>query len=432
MITNSDDNSSTNLDNIISDLNRISLSDNIMAPPEINFQLMKLHVDTVPTYDGDQTTLEIFISSCDHLFTTFSSSDPLINSYLVRVVIGKLVGRAQILVATRAELNTWPLIKSALRSCFGDQRNLDCLEQDLILLRPQRNESPLDFGRRIQVTRSKLSTKINSLSALEMPETTKAVYLKQYDSLALKTFIRGLTGSLRSIIRLQNPRSLEIAMNLVIEEQNFHYTQNLTYHNNRSPQPQMNNKKPQSPFNNTPQYPQKNFFHHQTYQKPNFYEPTHQIQNKQYQTPNFHQPHNNTNFNSTNKTQNFPSQPINVNPRPVQSKYLTNSQVFGTPKNVFKPTGQLPKDKPEPMSTTSRNPTIRSHFNNNQTRNFHSEELYHVENNFYHNSDLSEPSTSSINNDYYPQDSDTDNDLTQSLTNDDQNFPLNADSYQKT
>jgi hypothetical protein len=37
--------------------------------------------------------------------------------------------------------------------------------------------------------------------------------------MALKTFIRGLTGTLQSIIRFRDPKSLETAMNLVVEEQ---------------------------------------------------------------------------------------------------------------------------------------------------------------------------------------------------------------------
>jgi hypothetical protein len=81
------------------------------------------------------------------------------------------------------------------------------------------NESPLNFGQRIQTVRSQLSAKVNSLSVLEMSDATKTIYLKQYDNMALKTFIRGLTGTLQNIIRLRDPKSLETAMNLVVEEQ---------------------------------------------------------------------------------------------------------------------------------------------------------------------------------------------------------------------
>jgi hypothetical protein len=289
MSTDSDTDSSIELDHLIDKIKHLRIPNHIMAPNNestFNLQLIKLHVDTVPQYDGNLTTLEIFISSCDHLFNTFGT-DPTIASYLLRVVIGKLTGRAQALVATKTELNSWPLIKRTLRSCFGDQRNIDCLEQDLIFLRPFKNESPLNFGQRIQTVRSQLSAKVNSLSVLEMSDATKTIYLKQYDNMALKTFIRGLTGTLQSIIRLRDPKSLETAMNLVVEEQNFQYTQHPPSQINRlTPQIQMHERKPPQPsFNNTPHFTPTNIslpYHMHNNQTPQ--RPSHN-QNQQFNRP---------------------------------------------------------------------------------------------------------------------------------------------------
>lgn len=78
----------------------------------------------------------------------------------------------------------------------------------------------------------------------------------------------------------------------------------------------------------------------------------------------------------------FPNQPINVQSRPIKH-FPTNPQVFGKPKNVFQLTGQKPTNEPEPMSTTSRNPTIRqsarNQFLRSGRRNFISKELYQIE-----------------------------------------------------
>jgi hypothetical protein len=169
-----------------------------------NYQLLKLYVDTIPNYNGDPNTLEIFINACDNLFTNFGNNQDL-QSYLIRAIISKLTDRALILIGTKTELKNWPLVKNALRLSFGDQRNLDCLEQDLITSCPFRNEHPLDFGKRVQLIRSRLAAKLNTLTEIEMPSITKAVYMKQYDQLAQKTFIRGLPGNLQSIVRLRNP-----------------------------------------------------------------------------------------------------------------------------------------------------------------------------------------------------------------------------------
>ncbi|KAF2890662.1 hypothetical protein ILUMI_15511 [Ignelater luminosus] len=92
----------------------------------------------------------------------------------------------------------------------------------------------------------------------------------------------------------------------------------------------------------------------------------------------------------------FPSQPINIQPKPVQQKFYTNQQVFGKPKNVFKPRQNVPYNKPTPMSVSTNsfrpqnNQTPmsisnkitgkQSYFQNyRQKRNFISKELFETE-----------------------------------------------------
>lgn len=68
------------------------------------YQLLKLYVDTIPNYNGNPTTLEIFIFSCNYLFSAYGNfNDPLLNNYLIRVVIGKLIDQVQSLIATRSK-----------------------------------------------------------------------------------------------------------------------------------------------------------------------------------------------------------------------------------------------------------------------------------------------------------------------------------------
>ena len=49
------------------------------------------------------------------------------------------------LIGSRIELKTWNEVKRALQLSFGDQRNVDCLIQDLIVLKPFKNKSPYNF-----------------------------------------------------------------------------------------------------------------------------------------------------------------------------------------------------------------------------------------------------------------------------------------------
>nr|CAI5833259.1 unnamed protein product [Callosobruchus analis] len=313
----------------------------------ITLQMLKMFVDTVPSFNGNSDTLPSFISSCDYMFNTFTTTDQTIQNYLIRVVQTKLVGRAQLLVGCRTELTSWSSIKSALEQCFGDNRSLECLEQDLFLAAPLKNEPPMDFGKRLQVLRSSLAQK---LTLSEPSSVIRTAMLKQYEGVCLRAFIRGLPGPLQTIIRLKNPDSLERALTYVVEEQNFQYTQNIFK---------------QRPNNfNTPRFPSQQF---QPFNNNIRFQPPVQQSQQTFQS-----------------AQNFPSQPINIQTVPVQRHFPTNREVFGPPKNanVFKPTGNPPSNHPQPMSVSTRNtfrpraPQRQNYFRPSGPRNFSSGELF--------------------------------------------------------
>lgn len=210
-----------------SNLNNMEPTVSMQTPPvaQVNYQLLRLYVDTIPNFDGNPHTLSIFINNCTSLINTFyRPEDEILNNFIVRAIIGKLTGRALSLIGSRInELNTWQDIKNALELSFGDQRNLDCLVQDLISLTPGKSETPYNFGMRCQDARSLIFTKLNSLN---LQQNDRILRIRNYEELALKTFIRGLSGQLQNNIRLRDPDSLEKAMTLVIEEENFSYAQN--------------------------------------------------------------------------------------------------------------------------------------------------------------------------------------------------------------
>lgn len=364
---------------------------NASQAPQVNYTLLKLFIDTIPLYDGNSITLNSFLSAGDFLFSTYGQpNDNVLRNYLLRTIRMKLTDNPQILVGSRNELDTWNKLKTALSDCFGDRRNLECLEQDLFMATPHKSESSLEFAKRIQVLRSTLAQKINSLPTNVMDQPTKVIYLRQYDTLCLRTFIRSLPGFLQSIIRLKNPDCIETAMNYIIEEENFQYTQNLF----------KNPVQDKSAFHNKPQhksyYPpvnpsmssynrnyQPNASHMQRHPIPNHFN-----QNLTYNR--FSQPNmfnNQPSFPNYGNKPAFPRGPINIQPRPIQNQHFpTNRQVFGPPQDVFKPTGKIPVEKPEPMSTRSRYtmPPLSSrnnHFRPNGPRNFVSQELYHLEEN---------------------------------------------------
>lgn len=376
---------------------------------EVNYSLLRLFVDTIPTYNGDGNTLEIFIEHCDSLISNFGNENPddNFNSFLLRAIISKLVGNALILAGSRPEVRKWDDLKALLRLTFGDQRNLDCLVQDLMILQPFRNESFSSFGQRIQKCRSSICSKLKSMN---ITPDEKILQLKNYDELALKTFIRGLSGRIQDMVRLRNPDSIELAISYVLEEENFLLNQRQTssFRNmaqKPSQRPQLPSfPRPNLPFpniSNLPNYQQyqprpiSNAFPQTFPQKtPQQYFPQH----LQYNPPPPQQ------FPQQIRQQ-FPSQSIPVQPRPnyhTNQKFLTNKEVFGS-RNVFRPTGQIPSNKPEPMSTTSRFTQPRR----NITSQLHNIEQFE-ESNYSQNEVLPEttveydPTCAYANSDYYP------------------------------
>lgn len=342
----------------------MSLSNNVpnaSTSQGVNYQLLRLYIDSIPQFSGnDYNTLEIFIEHCESLLQTYinrtNPQDPL-NSFLIRAIIGKLNGRALMLIGSRPEIRNWDELKDLLRLSFGDQRNLDCLVQELIALKPHKNESFFTFGQRIQKCRSAVASKLKSMNFTK-PQCQ--FRMENYDELSLKTFIRGLTGRIQDMVRLRNPNSLELAISYVLEEENFLYNQK-QYLGNQSSNHSNSN------FNRIPalKNTQPNTQNYSNLgQRPSYNIPRqHYIPNNQHYQSNY-----NPYLRST-----FPSQPVQVQPRYLPPHRLpTNKEVFGPPQNVWKPTGQVPQNKPTPMSVSTRNTSAQ---NNNYTP----QQLHYIE-----------------------------------------------------
>ena len=314
-----------------------------------DYQLLRLSLDSIPHYDGNPHTLNVFIDNCDFLYNTFANANnSSLTNFILRAIIGKLTGRALMLIGSRIELKTWNEVKRALQLSFGDQRNVDCLIQDLIVLKPFKSESPYNFGMRCQDARSLIVSKINcsNMSAAE-----KMIRLESYDDLALKTYLRGLPGQLQTNVRLRNPDSLEKAMSLVIEEENFLYAaQRVNTLNSQTYKPaqkitpntiQQNKPIPQFvPFT----IPQSNFNNFRPAFQNNFRPPNFQRQTFNQFRPNFQnnqwQPNPNSNRNFSNQNSSF---------RP---NFGQNN--FGRPNQNFNNNNSKPlQSAGEPMDTSS-------------------------------------------------------------------------------
>lgn len=339
--------SNTNLDNNLDSNLENNLDSNMTTP--VNYQLLRLYIDTIPMYDGNPHTLSIFIDSCTHLMTQFP--DPNLRGFLKRAIFSKLTGRALTLIGSRIELNSWEQVRDILLISFGDQRNIECLVQDLINLKPNKNETPHNFGMRCQDARSLIISKLNSNTSICAEE--KAFEIKNYNDLALKTFIRGLQNPIQTNVRLRNPENLEKAMSLLIEEENFLYssqksntlnTQPNFRPNNRSLNDTFPNFKPivnthSSQTNNTFRPVQQNPFYRQNER--------HYIRPQQFQRPQLFQIPQ-----QPQRPQQF-QRPFNPNPFPNQFPIRQHQSTMrpNNNQNFTRPVNN--NFKPEPMECES-------------------------------------------------------------------------------
>ena len=333
-----------------------------------NYQLIKYQADNIPLFDGNPKQLNRFINACDNFYNTHKNADnnAPINTCLFDTILNKLVGRAADQIASRIELTNWPLVKNAIIATFADQRSIDCVLQDIITLKPDRNESPQQFGLRLQDIRSLLFSKVNMS---DDERNIKLIKITEYSNLILKTFINGLNYHMQLVVRLKNPNSLEQAMAFTLEEENFLYYKNRSNLNiktsaNNNLQNIPNNKNmPNSHYaaNARPPHLRQNY-------TPQFYSnftphmpiPINQNFNNQNRFLGFGQwskptpPNLNNNYNFGQRTQ--------FNPRPQFNQ-----------NNIQRPFSTMSRQKPEPMEVSSGNTILKQ---NQSKPKWISEELF--------------------------------------------------------
>ncbi|KAH1020763.1 hypothetical protein HUJ04_010372, partial [Dendroctonus ponderosae] len=342
-----------------------------------NYQLIRYQADNIPNFDGNSKQVNRFISSCDNFLSAHrdANANAPINVALFDTVLSKLVGRAADLIASRIELNTWTLVIEAIIATFSDQRSIDCIIQDILTLKPDKNESPLQFGIKIQDARSLLFSKVNTSNDIR---ELKLLKISEYGNLAMKTFISGLNYHMQLVVRLKNPNSLEEAIALAQEEENYINYKNRNNATINKSQPTNTTHKFQYPISSSPMH------------RPFYSNPMHRPFYSKFQ-----------HTNPLPYASNFPRIPFqnrntpfaNLNQsRPNSYQFRNNHQMIRPntfnrpPSNQFRqnPASNQFRRNPnyqpaEPMDTSSGNTIINkppNPFKPTQPRNFRSEELF--------------------------------------------------------
>jgi hypothetical protein len=171
----------------------------------------------IPTFNGDSRLLPLFIKKSEYILRSYQG-DALQNEYLYHVVTSRLSGEAANLVGERDSISTWEELKELLCQHFGDPRTEDCIAMELESCKIVKGESYLDFCHRLQHIRSVLFSKL-----FDTIQNDNLRLAKQeiYNYTTFNVFLYNLPPFLVRLVRIRGVNTLEEALKIVLEEQNF-------------------------------------------------------------------------------------------------------------------------------------------------------------------------------------------------------------------
>ncbi|KAG5868098.1 hypothetical protein JTB14_022442 [Gonioctena quinquepunctata] len=116
------------LENLTQDLHILSLRSNQeqipnMADP-INYQELRLFLDSIPIFSGEPCELNNFCTACDEIFQQYHNASEAVKKLIFRAIISKLKAKALILVSSRIELTTWGEVKVILKQYLQEKKKL--------------------------------------------------------------------------------------------------------------------------------------------------------------------------------------------------------------------------------------------------------------------------------------------------------------------
>lgn len=328
------------LENLIASFDSLDINiQNEMA--QINYTLFRIELDSIPTFDGEGSGINLFINACERICNKYSQNAD-VKDIIFQTILSKLRDRAKTLICSRNELNTWVLVKDAIYSYFGDKRDFGQLVQEFNNTRMMQREDPISFGHRLQDLLSQLMTKLSQSTSV----THKVARAEIYAQTALEVYLLNLPEEIQVHVKPLQPNSLEEAIGLARDAVNFRTRSNIFRGVKSNPIQQQ-----KKPIQST-RYYQSNI-------APNY------MPSQSYRYPNYNQ----SQFNTPSPQPAFPRGPIQIVPKPVAQQpkpnFPTNKQVFGPQRNVFAP-GQsktpTPLYTPTPMSgisTTMTKPPIQ-------------------------------------------------------------------------
>lgn len=166
----------------------------------------------IKPFTGQREALPGFLTNCDNAVDLANDEQQII---IFKYILSQLEGKAQVAASLRV-FESWKELKAFLRSTFGEQKHHTHLLADLQNCRQNQNESVTQYSLRLEGCLTRLQSDLHH-SCTKKTELEGRV--AEIDDLALNAFIIGINPSIATVLRCRNPKSLNEAITLAIEEE---------------------------------------------------------------------------------------------------------------------------------------------------------------------------------------------------------------------
>lgn len=198
----------TNSQNSIQNSNGGNNQGQNQTPMNVKFSTLE-HM--IKPFSGDRNKLYQFIDNCDTAVKLAANDQKPV---LLDIIKCNILDSARHMIRNR-DFNDWSELRTYLIEAYTDRRSHGQWQTELHSCIQKPGQDVLSYGNRVEFFLAKL---MNSLDPGTTPEERKA-NVKYLQSEAKEAFIRGLNGDLYTLVKSQNPTSLEDAIAIAQTEE---------------------------------------------------------------------------------------------------------------------------------------------------------------------------------------------------------------------
>ena len=171
--------------------------------------VLKLARDIIPSFDGMNMSVNMFIEHCRVAATSVDESDMHL---LIMLVKNKVTGQARKHIQDKVGASLDEILKS-LQRAFGSRADPSQLAQELAVITRKQGENVADYGIRVSDILNKIIIKVMEKN----PGTQGLERCQEYKENAIKNFMRSLDRETLYFVRGRFPTTLDEAIELAAE-----------------------------------------------------------------------------------------------------------------------------------------------------------------------------------------------------------------------